>query len=83
MKTSFKYLLSIALIAIISFSLRFEGLGLLEGAVFDEIFYPQYGFNYLQNQEFFYPHPPLANYLYALSISVYVLINSLLLSFNA
>ena len=60
----------------LSFSLRFEGLWTLEGPIFDEIFYPQYGLNYLQNQEFFYPHPPLANYLYSISIWVYMTVGS-------
>ena len=71
MKLPSKYFWLIALITCVSFSLRFEGLWFLEAPIFDEIFYPQYGFNYLSNEEFFYPHPPLANYLYAFSIWFY------------
>ena len=71
-----KYFWCFALITFLSFSLRFEGLWTLEGPIFDEIFYPQYGLNYLENKEFFYPHPPLANYLYSISIWIYMTVNS-------
>ena len=76
MKLTSKYFWCFALITFLSFSLRFEGLWTLEGPIFDEIFYPQYGLNYLQNQEFFYPHPPLANYLYSTSIWIYMTVSS-------
>ena len=76
MKLPSKYFWCFTLIIFLSFSLRFEGLWTLEGPIFDEIFYPQYGLNYLQNQEFFYPHPPLANYLYSISIWVYMTVGS-------
>ncbi len=77
MKLSSKYFWYITLITFLSFSLRFEGLWTLDGPIFDEIFYPQYGLNYLQNVEFFYPHPPLANYLYSFSIWAYITVSSL------
>ena len=57
-----------------SLFLRFLGIGQIDNAVFDEIFYPQYGLMYLQGKEFFYAHPPLANYLYSISIWVYSLL---------
>ena len=76
MKLPSKYFWCFTLITFLSFSLRFEGLWTLEGPIFDEIFYPQYGLNYLQNQEFFYPHPPLANYLYSISMWVYMTVGS-------
>jgi len=57
-----------------SFFLRFFGIDQIDNAVFDEIFYPQYGLMYLQGKEFFYAHPPLANYLYSISIWVYSLL---------
>ena len=77
MNLSSKYFWYITLITFLSFSLRFEGLWTLDGPIFDEIFYPQYGLNYLQNVEFFYPHPPLANYLYSFSIWAYITVSSL------
>ena len=62
------------LIFSISLFLRFLGLNQIDNAVFDEIFYPQYGLMYLQGEEFFYAHPPLANYLYSFAIGVYSLL---------
>ena len=61
-------------ILLISIGLRFLGLNQINGPVFDEVFYPQYGLLYLQGEEFFYAHPPLANYLYAFAIWVYSLL---------
>ena len=63
-----------AVILFISIGLRFIGLNQINGPVFDEVFYPQYGLLYLQGEEFFYAHPPLANYLYAFAIWVYSLL---------
>ena len=59
------------LILIGSFTLRFLHLGDIPGPTFDEVFYPYYGFNYLTGENFYYVHPPLANYLYAASIWIY------------
>ena len=61
-------------ILLVSIGLRFIGLNQINGPVFDEVFYPQYGLLYLQGEEFFYAHPPLANYLYAFAIWVYSLL---------
>jgi len=59
------------LILIGSFTLRFLNLGDIPGPTFDEVFYPRYGFNYLTGDNFYYVHPPLANYLYAAAIWIY------------
>ena len=59
------------LILIGSFTLRFLHLGDIPGPVFDEVFYPRYGFNYLTGENFYYVHPPLANYMYAAAIWIY------------
>ena len=59
------------LILIGSFTLRFLHLGDIPGPTFDEVFYPHYGFNYLTGENFYYVHPPLANYLYAAGIWLY------------
>ena len=59
------------LILVGSFTLRFLHLGDIPGPTFDEVFYPRYGFNYLTGENFYYVHPPLANYLYAAAIWIY------------
>ena len=64
----------VAFILLISIGLRFIGLNQINGPVFDEVFYPQYGLLYLQGKDFFYAHPPLANYLYAFAIWAYSLL---------
>jgi len=46
-------------------------LGEIPGPVFDEVFYPMYGYNYLTDQQFFYAHPPLGNYILAATIWIY------------
>ena len=61
-------------IIFISLFLRFLGLNQINTAVFDEVFYPQYGLMYLQGEDFFYAHPPLANYLYSFAIWLYSLL---------
>jgi len=63
----------ICLIFLAGMFLRFIGLNQINEPIFDEIFYPQYGFMYLQGEEFFYAHPPFANYLYSLAIWLYSL----------
>ena len=63
------YILS--LILIISFATRFVYLGEIPGPVFDEVFYPMYGYSYLTDQQFFYVHPPLGNYILAAAIWIY------------
>ena len=61
-------------ILLFSFGIRFIGLNQIDGPVFDEVFYPKYGLMYLKGEDFYYTHPPLANYLYAFSIWVYSLL---------
>ncbi|MDP7554424.1 MAG: phospholipid carrier-dependent glycosyltransferase, partial [Candidatus Thioglobus sp.] len=46
-------------------------LGEIPGPVFDEVFYPMYGYSYLTDQQFFYVHPPLGNYILAAAIWIY------------
>lgn len=60
-----------SIILIGSFALRFWHLGEIPGPAFDEVFYPFYGFSYLTDENFYYVHPPLANYLYAAGIWIY------------
>ena len=71
MLSNYKTLYVILLILIGSFTLRFLHLGDIPGSTFDEVFYPRYGFNYLTGENFYYVHPPLANYLYAAGIWIY------------
>jgi len=61
-------------ILLVSFGIRFIGLNQIDGPVFDEVFYPNYGLMYLQGEDFYYAHPPLANYLYAFAIWLYSLL---------
>ena len=71
MLSNYKTLYVGLLILIGSFTLRFLHLGDIPGSTFDEVFYPRYGFNYLTGENFYYVHPPLANYLYAAGIWLY------------
>ena len=71
MLSNYKTLYVGLLILIGSFTLRFLHLGDIPGSTFDEVFYPRYGFNYLTGENFYYVHPPLANYLYAAGIWIY------------
>jgi len=71
MLSNYKTLYVGLLILIGSFTLRFLHLDDIPGSTFDEVFYPRYGFNYLTGENFYYVHPPLANYLYAAGIWIY------------
>ena len=66
-----KNLYILSLILVISFTARFLYLGEIPGPVFDEVFYPMYGYSYLTDQQFFYVHPPLGNYILAAAIWIY------------
>jgi len=66
-----KNLYILSSILFISFTTRFLYLGEIPGPVFDEVFYPMYGYNYLTDQQFFYAHPPLGNYILAATIWIY------------
>ena len=54
--------------------LRFYGLGLIPGPIFDEVFYPIFALNYLNGETFFAVHPPLGSYLLSLGIYLYQLL---------
>ena len=61
------------LIIILAAGLRFFQLSALPGLTFDEIFYPQFGLNYLSGDSFSSVHPPLGAYLMSVSIYLYYL----------
>ena len=65
------YLLILIIIA--AAGLRFFHLSALPGLTFDEIFYPQFGLNYLSGDSFTSVHPPLGAYLMSVSIYLYYL----------
>lgn len=65
------YPLSFSLILLLSIFLRFWHLDSIPGPVFDEVYFPQYGYDYLIDKTFFHVHPPLANYIFAGSIWLY------------
>jgi dolichyl-phosphate-mannose-protein mannosyltransferase len=51
--------------------LRFYQLGAIKEAVFDEVHFARYGYDYLVGTQFLHVHPPLYNYLSSLSIWLY------------
>lgn len=51
--------------------LRTHHLAAIEEAVFDEVHFARYGYNYLVGTPFLHVHPPLYNYLSAFSIWLY------------
>ncbi len=57
-----------ALLLCFSLLLRFWGLGRFNTLVFDEVYFANYGYNYLHQIPFFDIHPPLAKLLIALGI---------------
>ena len=60
-----------SLVLITAVWLRCWHLGALDRPVFDEVYFPKYGYDYLVGQPFFHVHPPLANYIFAASIWLY------------
>jgi dolichyl-phosphate-mannose--protein O-mannosyl transferase len=58
-------------IALVSFGLRFWNLDGTADIVFDEVYYPKFAQNYLNNEPFFDAHPPLAKYVIALGIQIF------------
>ncbi|TAE58265.1 MAG: phospholipid carrier-dependent glycosyltransferase [Nostocales cyanobacterium] len=60
--------LGIIAIFILSLSLRFWGLDRFNTLVFDEVYFAQFGNNYLTNTPFFNAHPPLSQYIIGLGI---------------
>ncbi|CAN1212333.1 Dolichyl-phosphate-mannose--protein mannosyltransferase [Tumidithrix helvetica PCC 7403] len=63
--------LGIAAIALVAFATRFWQLDYLEKPVFDEVYYPKFGLDYLNGEPFFDAHPPLGKYMIALGIQLF------------
>ena len=64
----------IGFLLLIGSILRFYNLGQIPWPVFDEVFYPVFAFNYLEDKNFFSVHPPLGSYLLSLGIYLYHLL---------
>ena len=60
--------IGMAIVFLLSASLRFWGLSRFNTLVFDEVYYAKYGSNYLTHTPFFDTHPPLGKYLIAVGI---------------
>jgi dolichyl-phosphate-mannose-protein mannosyltransferase len=60
--------LGLATLWLIALSLRFWGLERFDTLVFDEVYFAQFGHNYLTHTSFFDAHPPLGKYLIAVGI---------------
>jgi len=71
---SIKLYLPIGFLLLIGSILRFYNLGQIPWPVFDEVFYPVFAFNYLEDKNFFSVHPPLGSYLLSLGIYLYHLL---------
>lgn len=63
-----KFNLAILAIFLLSLILRFWNLSQFNLLVFDEVYYAKYANDYLIGKEFFQSHPPLSQYLIAISI---------------
>lgn len=55
-------------IFLLSFTLRFWGLGRFNTLVFDEVYFATFGNNYLTHTPFFNAHPPLSQYIIGMGI---------------
>jgi len=53
---------------ILSLSLRFWGINRFNTLVFDEVYFAQFGNNYLTHTPFFNAHPPLSQYIIGIGI---------------
>lgn len=62
------FTIGIASICLFSAILRFWQLGRFNTLVFDEVYYAKFANNYLTQTEFFNAHPPLSQYIIAISI---------------
>lgn len=60
--------LGLAALWIFALGLRFWGLERFNTLVFDEVYFAQFGHNYLTHTPFFDAHPPLGKYLIAVGI---------------
>jgi dolichyl-phosphate-mannose--protein O-mannosyl transferase len=63
-------LFGILAIALVSFACRLWRLDGTADIVFDEVYYPKFGQNYLTGQPTFDAHPPLGKYIIALGIKM-------------
>jgi dolichyl-phosphate-mannose--protein O-mannosyl transferase len=54
----------------VSLLVRFWRLDALDEFVFDEVYYPKFGLDYLQGKPLFDAHPPLGKYIIALGIQL-------------
>ncbi|MEB3268887.1 MAG: phospholipid carrier-dependent glycosyltransferase, partial [Leptolyngbya sp.] len=61
----------LGLLTLLNVALRWGAIAHPPTLVFDEVYYAQFGLNYLQGQPFFDVHPPLGKYLIALSIRLF------------
>ena len=68
MNSQVKFNLSILAIFLFSLAIRFWDLSQFNTLVFDEVYYAKYGNEYLIGKDFFQSHPPLSQYLIAISI---------------
>ncbi|WP_096087463.1 phospholipid carrier-dependent glycosyltransferase [Agaribacterium haliotis] len=66
-----RYWIVLAVITLAAAVLRFWGLGRFDQLVFDEVYFAQYGFNYLADVTFFDAHPPLSKYIIGGGIWLY------------
>ena len=74
MKPSLKTsLVAIAMLGVLFFAFvcRFWGLSRFNAPVFDEIYFANYGYNYLNGIEFFDVHPPLGKYIIAIGLWIF------------
>ena len=60
--------LGLAVLWVTALSLRFWGLERFNTLVFDEVYFAEFGHNYLTHTSFFDAHPPLGKYLIAFGI---------------
>ncbi|NEO55949.1 MAG: phospholipid carrier-dependent glycosyltransferase [Okeania sp. SIO3B5] len=67
-KSSRWFIVGMASIFIFSIMLRFWQLGRFNTLVFDEVYYAKFANNYLTKTDFFNAHPPLSQYIIAISI---------------
>jgi hypothetical protein len=61
----------LGLLTLVNLALRWSAIAHPSELVFDEVYYAQFGLNYLQDIPFFDVHPPLGKYLVAISIGLF------------
>ena len=61
----------LGLLTLVNLALRWSAIAHPPELVFDEVYYAQFGLNYLQGIPFFDVHPPLGKYLVAISIGLF------------